>query len=1415
MGGQRPLSELGPMERRRNSPSFSQNTKARRPALPLNSRDSSPFDPSPFSSSINTTASPRHFWQGRDPTSPGRLSFENSPFSQREASPSPSKRSSIENLKRASRVKNSNMFAREHKDEYDPTRVPHVERPLANPRPLSVQVQGNAFGSRGVEGLRAQLTPKAASKIPLPNSARSSLRPSETATPSTASPSKGRISPTKSSLSSPTKFKAEPSKPASDNAEAWSEDDEIAERRLPPGRSLHRHAKSVTFDAAPPQVNEYEMRTPDLSSIGTASREGSYDSAAEDEDESFERADDRDMEDSFDASLEDTDKTPVVGPDDWRHPGSGASQDTSLLDDPFTAGGDGTIRASHRNSTAGRDSVTSNDRPLPPLPGLGLSGVDADSSRVLSSPRSLNGSPQRALPPQPGPATASSVAVQGAGGSSMCLDDKLRLMMIQDTPETQPAAGRASPRHEDHVAGLGEYKLPPRISRESILRKVKSKSQYNDELDLNFSSPAPSSSPERHAVVDLDPDTPLPSTEPPTIREETVTVTETRVETHMTIKQEEANDGEVDVYSIPDMYSPQIGSLPQVYEDSDARMDQGQPVDDDMESSYSCNSLGEKIVPPAPSVNDDGHETPRQTSPVHHDSNQDEQMETSRLSLPELASILREDSFEVGLSSFMTPSPSLAGDAPTMDSAPQQQTCAGSLSRRPITPEEQIHDSALARDESDEAERPNTPDSVIRHPLDGDEVDGGSATQEPPRPVSPPTVPDPVATIKAPGGRLKTRPSITPSDMAAMAEIRRQVSGSNAPPPSVPPIPERHRARPSTVEEAEMDDGRSLNCSMMSEATLEGSLLDMPVGSGDDDLSFGLHKEFDRLMEAKKRGYLMRQNTKVIVASSNGEAVPPVPDLKVAAARSTRSAGNSPRKASHERNQPSWSVEPWNGTTRQKSTKVGSSSPRKRPASGIVPPLPGHQSNVSGPVNGPLEDELVVEDRQEGVERGRLFVKVVGVKDIDLPLPKSERSVFNVTLDNGIHCVQTAWLELGRSAPVGQEFELVVLDELEFTLTLQTEEPKPPATPAPASPTKSTRSQKPSTFSRVFATPRKRKEMERKQQEEEQRVARLKYQAAQAKKAAMPETAWDLLHGLIDRDGSFGRSYFSLQEYEDRAYGRPITVSIPCFNEWATEDPGSGSSAKSRHGGVQRRAPYQIGTMELQLLFVPRIKGAKEEDMPKSLNGAIRDLREAEASIARLWEGHLSQQGGDCPYWRRRFFKLEGSKLTAYHESTHQPRATINLAKATKLIDDRSSLLQKEGPSKGKGRRKSAFAEEEEGYMFVEEGFRIRFANGEVIDFYADSAAEKEGWMRMLEETVGKDSAGGKSWTDAVLARERGSLRARRPNATHAQIPRFDHFSTSSDPPPTPPKGSPTHQPAGYGHHKGASMSSTPRSMII
>ena len=115
-------------------------------------------------------------------------------------------------------------------------------------------------------------------------------------------------------------------------------------------------------------------------------------------------------------------------------------------------------------------------------------------------------------------------------------------------------------------------------------------------------------------------------------------------------------------------------------------------------------------------------------------------------------------------------------------------------------------------------------------------------------------------------------------------------------------------------------------------------------------------------------------------------------------------------------------------------------------------------------------------------------------------------------------------------------------------------------------------------------------------------------------------------------------------------------------------------------------------------------------------------------------------------------------------------------------------------PKKG-GRRKSAFAEEEEGYMFVEEGFRIRFANGEIIDFYADKASEKDDWMIALGEVVGKDVNKAKSWTDVVLAKKGATgTRAKRDDMSNPQQqqPRPQSSAKQAPIPPSAKSAPPT-----------------------
>ncbi|CAF9932774.1 MAG: Bud site selection protein bud4 [Alectoria fallacina] len=1426
---QRPLAELGPMERRRNSPSYNQNTRKN-----LFNGDSSPFDSSPIASN-----SPRLYWQNRDPASPTRSNAENrNPLGDRDSSPTPAKRSSIENLKRASRVKNSNMFAREHKQEYDPASSPMIERPLATGRPLSVQ-PGNVYGGNGLGSFRDGENKMMPINSPLPSLAKTNGIPEDS-----SSPSKALSSPTKSSMSSKSRYSQAHQAFDPENS-IWTEEEESAERELPPGKSLHRHAKSVTFDVAPPQVNEYEMSTPDPSSVASGSREGSYDSVNEEEDESSDRGSFVERDDSFDASLEDTEKTPVVLPEDWRFMSPAiANEDLAAhVENPFdgeksspvpTAQPSSIIDA--RLSPTRTDSVNSNGerRPLPPLPALGkplFPRARSDSDNSLSATAERVSSLQRVSPSPPRPASISKAEIQGMGGCSMSIEDRLRLMMIDDTNERSSPIEEQQEQRErrlrrgsplrgsdpgegdekiqvhqevenDDVADLGEYKLPPRISRESILRKVKSRTINDSEDDNSFLGLSPTS--DKGVYNNLDPDTPIPSLETEVIEKE------------VTIKQEpDLEDSEVDVYSIPDLYSQQLHA--ESYMNAIEKLEAFQASsaaqeDDDDESHYSIDSKesGHRDRKSDSATDDEGPPTPRALT--SNQAGQDLGRKNShRMSLPQFAALLGESDFGFGMESFMTPSPETSHEPvkPTLSSQPswtsevptEKSFLEQSISR-PVTPEEQLQPPRFPGQWNDLEDESKTPDSVIRHPI-----------AQSPLPDSP-SVPEPVATIKAPGGKLKTRPSVTPADVQAMAEVRRQVSnGSQA--PAIPKIPERHLSRPSVVAESdeplfesasEVASVKSLEERDTSKfSKRKSSLLPLEVSvQGSDGLGFGIESEFDRVIEAQKvafnfptpdmasrpwspghaehmpgqefksfrevyankafrtqKGYLMRQNTKVIIASSasheSAESVTDTKDSQEPAARGTRSAGNSPRKPSHTQ---TWTAEPWNGKIRRKSIRKSGGIPSKSPGNGPAPPLPGQQSNVASGLGSVTEDESMqnAEEIGEDGERGRLFVKVVRVKDLDLPLPKGERSYFALTLDNGLHCVTTAWLELGKTAPIGQEFELVVLNDLEFQLTLQTKLEEPKAKPVVESPTKSTSPSKPSTFSRVFASPRKRKELEMKRQEEAQQAERQKQQAS---KRIVQPTAWDLLHGLVAKDGSFARSYVCLKDHETSAYGKPYTVDVPCFNEWATEEAHTMSSVKSKrsamNGGVQRKAPYRVGKLELQLLFVPKPKDAKDEDMPKSMNACVRELKEAESATLKKWEGNLSQQGGDCPYWRRRFFTLDGPKFTAFHESTRQPRATINLAKASKLIDDKSALMRNDVPAKGKGRRKSAFAEEEEGYMFVEEGFRVRFANGETIDFYADSAAEKDGWMKVLSEVVGKDTTKPRSWTDLVLAKQRAA----------------------------------------------------------
>lgn len=890
------------------------------------------------------------------------------------------------------------------------------------------------------------------------------------------SPSKAPLSPTKSSMSTQSRY-SHLRESFDPETSIWSEEEEeeSAKHELPPGKSLRRHAKSVTFDAAPPQVNEYEMTTPDPSSVASGSREGSYDSVNEGEDESFERGSSMERDDSFDASLEDTEKTPVVLPEDWRfmNPAIANEDLAAHIENPFEGErsspapvAQSSSMPNERPSPSRTDSVNSNGerRPLPPLPALGMSRFSIAQSgpnNGLSPTIERASSFLRRSPSPPRPASISKAEIQGMGGCSMSIEDRLRLMMIDDPkrssspieeqqeegekalPPNPPLSDQDSDKgdkevqmHEgddenDDVADLGEYKLPPRISRESILRKVKSRTFNEPEDENSFLGLSPTS--DKGVYKNLDPDIPIPSLETEAADKEVI------------IKQEpDVEDGEVDVYSIPDLYNQQLHA--ESYMNAIEKLEAFQASsaaqrDDDDESHYSVDSKGSehRERKSNSATEDEGPPTPR--APVSNQVEQDlERKNSHRMSLPQFAALLAESDFGFDMEPFMAPSsdtnqepvkPVLSSQPSWTSDVPTEKSFLGQIIDRPVTPEEQLQPPRFPGQWNDSGDEPKTPESVIRHSI-----------SQSPLPESP-SVPEPVATIKAPGGKLKTRPSITPADVQAMAEIRRQVSnGSQV--PAVPKIPERHLSRPSIVAEfdepvldttSEATSVKSLeerDTSKLSKR--KSSLLPLEVSvQASDGLGIGIESEFDRVIEAQKvafnfptpdvasrpwspghaehmpgqefkpfregyannaiytqKGYLMRQNTKVIIASSasheSADSTTETKDLQEHAARGTRSAGNSPRKPSQQ----TWTAEPWNGKIRRKSIRKSGGVPSKAPGSGPAPPLPGQQSNVASGLGSVTEDESAQNEEEIGEdgERGRLFVKVVRVKDLDLPLPK-------------------------------------------------------------------------------------------------------------------------------------------------------------------------------------------------------------------------------------------------------------------------------------------------------------------------------------------------------------------------------------------------------------------------------------------
>lgn len=356
-----------------------------------------------------------------------------------------------------------------------------------------------------------------------------------------------------------------------------------------------------------------------------------------------------------------------------------------------------------------------------------------------------------------------------------------------------------------------------------------------------------------------------------------------------------------------------------------------------------------------------------------------------------------------------------------------------------------------------------------------------------------------------------------------------------------------------------------------------------------------------------------------------------------------------------------------------------------------------------------IQDSEVKKNPPQIPERGRLFLRVVGLKNIDLPDIEQHQSDFSITLDNGVHCIKTSNYKMGsHSVPINKEFELTVGDSLEFILTMKVNYEKPKGKLVEMRERKIVKSK--NRLSRIFGS----KDI----------ITTTKF---------VPQDIEDSWADKFAQDGSFARCYVDLDQYESKITGEACNFDITCFNEWESyaNDKADGSYA--------RRTPYRIGQLEVKMLFIPRTE--EQEILPTSTKSAYECISDINQEFNMSHDGYLHQEGGDCEIWKKRYFKLRGTSLIAHSEVSHKTRAKINLTKIVDVIYVDENDINKS----------SANYRNFSDVILVPHSFKIKFANGEIMDFGAPNRDEKVEWVSILEKIVYRNKIRRQPWVKLML----------------------------------------------------------------
>ncbi|KNZ72752.1 Bud site selection protein BUD4 [Termitomyces sp. J132] len=375
-----------------------------------------------------------------------------------------------------------------------------------------------------------------------------------------------------------------------------------------------------------------------------------------------------------------------------------------------------------------------------------------------------------------------------------------------------------------------------------------------------------------------------------------------------------------------------------------------------------------------------------------------------------------------------------------------------------------------------------------------------------------------------------------------------------------------------------------------------------------------------------------------------------------------------------------------------------------------------------------------------GKAYGKVFVKVLGVKNIHIPLPR-QPTFLTCTLNNGIHFVSTPEFQLGRDCRIEQEFELIEHSKLEFTLTLkvrrdphvvaQFKELTPPPQAPVVSPPVIQNPSKGGMRSFFHSSPKKSSK------------DKLPVQAFPPPPQSVQRLPENLARHLKP-DGTMARAFISFKEIAPRCDTRLFETSYPLIGQ------------RVEIGG--KFSTLQAGEIVLQIFRLPPLPGIASEQLPQSLEECHRGLRHINWHKVTYFEGILTQLGGDCSTWRRRQLRVIGANLIAFNDVTKKATATIDLKKAIAVEDNqegRRNALTPGGVSR---------YDEDDGLYGVERSFRLVFPHGEDILFFADTDDEKTRWLDVFRALVGHIPPH-PFWAELLWQRQEELTRTRQPSS--------------------------------------------------